>query len=326
MKAGESWIFEVHPLKDKKHTARTVSQGQSQLRRKFICSLPTGLHARPAKVLVNLVKQFKSEIRLLYGEKKANAKSMVSVLTLGVHCGGAITVQANGDDEDVALAEVESAIRSGLGDTLTHPTPVSASEPVLQAPTAQPVSAPATGEGVMQGIGAAPGIAIGPVFHFEHENLEVASGIAKISLSEALTLAKAQLAGLHQQMVEKKLGADAAIFEAHAELLEDPELVEAVQMQMDTGQNPLVAWNTAINERAEALAALKDPILSARAADVQDVGRRVLRLLLGLGEKSVTLPEHPVIVLSRELSPSDTASFDPARPNPGYFEWQRWHT
>jgi len=36
---------------------------------------PTGLHARPAKVLVNLVKQFKSEIRLLYGEKRPMPKA-----------------------------------------------------------------------------------------------------------------------------------------------------------------------------------------------------------------------------------------------------------
>ena len=43
----------------------------------------TGLHARPAKTLVNLVKQFKSDIVIRHGEKKANAKSLISVLTLG---------------------------------------------------------------------------------------------------------------------------------------------------------------------------------------------------------------------------------------------------
>ena len=47
----------------------------------------TGLHARPAKVLVNLAKQFKSDISLQHGAKRANAKSMVSVLTLGAVSG-----------------------------------------------------------------------------------------------------------------------------------------------------------------------------------------------------------------------------------------------
>src|SRR5690349_23242553 len=59
----------------------------------------TGLHARPAKVLVNLAKQFKSDIRLQYGEKKANAKSMVSVLTLGAVSGSQITLQVDRSEE-----------------------------------------------------------------------------------------------------------------------------------------------------------------------------------------------------------------------------------
>ena len=50
--------------------------------------------------------------------------------------------------------------------------------------------------------------------------------------------AKEQLATLHQQMTDKKLGAEAAIFEAHSELLDDPELAEAVQTRINAGQNP----------------------------------------------------------------------------------------
>ena len=45
---------------------------------------PTGLHARPAKVFVNTAKQYKSDIRVQHGAKKANAKSLISMLTLGV--------------------------------------------------------------------------------------------------------------------------------------------------------------------------------------------------------------------------------------------------
>ena len=78
----------------------------------------TGLHARPAKVLVNLAKQFKSNISLQHAEKKANAKSMVSVLTLGAVCGSAIIVQASGEDEEKAIAEIEAAI--GLAALVFH--------------------------------------------------------------------------------------------------------------------------------------------------------------------------------------------------------------
>ena len=68
----------------------------------------TGLHARPAKVLVNLAKQFKSDISLQHKGKRANAKSMVSVLTLGAVNGSDIIVQANG---------VTAACANGMGTT-----------------------------------------------------------------------------------------------------------------------------------------------------------------------------------------------------------------
>ena len=89
--------------------------------------------------------------------------------------------------------------------------------------------------------------------------------------------------------------------------------MEAVQSQVDGGQSVIRAWKVTIDERAEAIAALNDPLLAARAADLRDVGKRVLRLMLGVKENSSTLPATPVVIVARELSPSDTASFDPER-------------
>jgi multiphosphoryl transfer protein len=270
----------------------------------------TGLHARPAKVLVNLAKQFKSDIKLQHGAKRVNAKSMVSVLTLGAVSGSEITVQADGVDEEKAIAELESAIRAGLGDDLPHVEPKPA--PVK---TEAPVETPKVDEvpeaGVIKGVGAAPGIAVGPVFHFKKAELDVDNiENLQIGLDEALSHAKAQLAELHQQMTEKKLGAEAAIFEAHSELLDDPELMQAVLARVETGLNPAKAWKAAIDEQAASIAALDDPLLAARADDMRDVGRRVLRLMLGVTEKGFK-PKSPVVIVARELSPSDTASFDP---------------
>ena len=277
----------------------------------------TGLHARPAKVLVNLAKQFKSSISLRSGSKKANAKSMVSVLTLGAVCGSDITVQADGVDEEKAIAEIEAAIRAGLGDSDVHPVPPPV--PVKPEASGESLRTSAPSEpGVIRGVGAAPGIAVGPVFHFRPMELDVdqaeklpANG--QMDLAEALNCAKQQLAALHQQMVEKKLGAEAAIFEAHQELLDDPELLESVQAHMQSGKSTLKAWKTTIDERAETISALKDPLLAARASDLRDVGKRVLSLMLGIKGTEMALPSTPVVIVARELSPSDTASFDPER-------------
>ncbi len=78
---------------------------------------PTGLHARPAKTFVQIAKQFKSEIRVANGKKKANAKSLLSVLALGVHSGESIRIRIKGEDEEEAASVIEEAVRSGLGET-----------------------------------------------------------------------------------------------------------------------------------------------------------------------------------------------------------------
>lgn len=272
----------------------------------------TGLHARPAKVLVNLAKQFKSSISLMHGAKKANAKSMVSVLTLGAGRGSSITLQADGVDEEQALADIEAAIRAGLGDEDhempgdAKPAPVEKEAPTILQQTTEKLEA-----GVIKGVGAAPGIAVGPIFHFQHAELDIDKTETVMGLDEALKCAKEQLTELHQQMTDKKLGAEAAIFEAHRELLEDPELLQVVDSRVNSGQGSAKAWKSAIDEQAAAIAALNDPLLAARADDLRDVGKRVLRLLLGIGEKGASMPTTPVVVVARELSPSDTASFNP---------------
>lgn len=272
----------------------------------------TGLHARPAKVLVNLAKKYKSNINLQHGAKKANAKSMVSVLTLGAGRGSSLTLIVDGADEEQALAAIEAAIRSGLGDE-DHETHVEAKQApaAKESPTVAETNIEASEPGVIKGVGAAPGIAVGPIFHFQHAELDIDKAEPSIGLDEALKCAKEQLTELHQQMTDKKLGAEAAIFEAHRELLEDPELLQAVNAHVELGKSSLKSWQAAINEQAAAIAALDDPLLAARADDLRDVGRRVLRLMLGISEKGAAMPMTPVVVISRELSPSDTASFNP---------------
>jgi len=275
----------------------------------------TGLHARPAKVLVKLAKQFKSDIKIKNGEKTANAKSMVSVLTLGASKGSNVTVMVDGEDEETALAEIEAAIRSGLGD---EESPAKTKPPTTEAVPPSEVEVPGKGSqpGVVQGVAAAPGIAIGPVFQYQQAEIDLSKASAKESdLHAAIRRAREQLRELYQQMLEmdKKLEAEAVIFEAHIEILEDPDLLDAVKERLNAGKNAVLAWKETIDERAAALAALKDPTLSARADDLQDVGKRVLRLMLGIKDDAVRLPDSPVVVIARELSPSETASFDTKR-------------
>src|SRR3954470_17975511 len=90
--------------------------GRSMKQLDLIIRNKTGLHARPARVFVDIAKQFQSTIRIGHGEKLVNAKSMISVLTLGVGSGQHILIDVDGADEAAAVAALEAAVWSGLGE------------------------------------------------------------------------------------------------------------------------------------------------------------------------------------------------------------------
>lgn len=75
-----------------------------------------GLHARPASLFVQNAKEFTSDIRVRFGETTGNAKSIMSILTLGVGRGGSITISAQGEDEDRAIAVLAALVQSNFGE------------------------------------------------------------------------------------------------------------------------------------------------------------------------------------------------------------------
>ena len=72
----------------------------------------TGLHARPATLLVKKASSFKSDVSIEFNGKKANVKSLIGVLSLGVTKGANITVTASGDDESLAAEEIAKLIET----------------------------------------------------------------------------------------------------------------------------------------------------------------------------------------------------------------------
>ena len=272
---------------------------------------PTGLHARPAKIFVNTAKQFKSDIRVQHGEKKANAKSLISMLTLGVETGSEIRILVEGVDEDEAMEVLETAVRSGLGES-EHIEAASKPAPPPVSPTAAD-SQPPIADNQIKGIAAAPGIAIGPVYQLTQAELEIeetftGSSEEQTRLQEAIERARGQLTKLRKQMLQRSAESEADIFDVHLEILDDPELLDGVLAKINAKQSAAQAWQTTIDARAKMVAGLDDPLLAARSADLHDVGYRVLRLLVGAEDQGLKLPDYPVIILAHDLAPSETAS------------------
>ncbi len=74
-----------------------------------------GLHARPASMFVQTAAKYSSDIEVIHGENKVNAKSILGVLTLGANKGAKITIKAEGEDAEEALKALEQLVLDNFG-------------------------------------------------------------------------------------------------------------------------------------------------------------------------------------------------------------------
>jgi len=131
-------------------------------------------------------------------------------------------------------------------------------------------------------------------------------------MTAARAAARHEIRALRAKVAAEAGQAEAAIFDAHEMFINDAALLQKAQQTIDRGVNAEAAWADAIEFFASQLEQLPDPTLRARAADVRDVGGRVLDHLLGRGGAGLRLDE-PSVVVSRDLAPSQIASLPVAR-------------
>jgi len=271
-----------------------------------------GLHARPAANFVKTASRYQAEIRVSKGDKSANAKSINQVATLGVRHGEQIVLIATGSDAAEALRAFKALADQDFGE---------ADEPAGVATIAALTAAPSSTNSHAQSVGipASPGIAIGPVFHYKptlpvivaYNVVDVAAEWAR--LQRAIVSAQTEIQALHAHAARQVGASEAAIFEAHQLFLQDPALLEAAKARVFEVQlNAEAAWQQAFAAIANDYLALDDEYLRARAADVVDVGQRVLRQLLDTTLPSLDI-DRPSLIIARDLTPSDTARLDPAK-------------
>ncbi len=281
----------------------------------------TGLHARPAKELVNVAKKFRSKITVQHGAKTVNAKSMMSLLTLGVRHNGAISVVIDGDDEVEAASVIEQAILSGLGEDVD--TPVNGEAKTAAQPTKAKVAEEKVTESVeeltgLHGIPVCSGVVMGRIWRYERQTETITAAFQSVAADQAqLAAAIAQAQDDLQQLsiqAAAKLGANAEIFHAHSEILGDPDIKEAADQLIDQQTAAAHAWQQVMDGRAESMSQLDNALMAERAADVRDVRDRVLAILAGkTSDPWADMPAEPIILLADELLPSDTVTLDTSR-------------
>lgn len=167
------------------------------------------------------------------------------------------------------------------------------------------------------GIAASSGIAIGKAFLMIEPDLTV----TKITVSnkdeevirfhEAVNAAKLELQKIRDR-AEVDLGSEnAAIFDAHLLVLSDPELLGTVEGKIN---DDAINAEAALQETADTLVVMFEQLdneyMRERAADIRDVTKRVIARLLGVEIPNIGLIDEEVIIISKDLAPSDTAQLN----------------
>ena len=267
-----------------------------------------GLHARPAARFVKLASSFDAEVmvkNLANGKGPVPANSLNSIATLGARQGEQIEISAKGREASNVLAALRQFAAENFGDALAP-----------QKPVLPPVQAqPRIGVPDIQGTPISDGIALGVLRQYHAIQPRVPDDLTENPEQEWQRVERA-LKATHQAIQTEYLKIrsavkDAAdIFEAHLVLLDDPVLLEKTKQRIYQERlNALKAWKVSIDDIEQSYLALDDPYLRQRAADVRDVGNQVLRQLSGAAAAKIEL-EQPVILLARELTPSQTAQLD----------------
>jgi phosphoenolpyruvate-protein phosphotransferase len=292
--------------------AAAEAAGEPIISEALLISNTAGLHARPAAVLANLARKYASDIWVQRGDGRANAKSLTSLMNMDIRYNDKVNLVAQGSDAQDAINSLVPLILSGLGEEGSF-APAPASRIVAEIARPAPMRR-SEDPNLLLGVTASPGFAVGTVFQIRHQDLAVPETsdepqAEELKLADALETSRRQLEALQYQLHGQADANKAAIFAAHQEVLDDPELHDMVRSAILKGKSAAFAWQQMINTQAEQMAKMSNALLAARAADVRDVGQRVMQNLTGIGPRKIDAPANSILV-AEELTPSDTANLD----------------
>lgn len=172
---------------------------------------------------------------------------------------------------------------------------------------------------MLKGVAASPGIEIGKVYIFNQQQIVLRMGPITSNdvekeiacINDALEMSHQQLEGIIAK-TEEKLGKDKAdIFHAHLMILDDAlflnEVREKIQSDLITAEHAL---KQVVEKYAAMFANMDDEYLKERAADIKDIADRLTKNLLGIKNQSLADITEEVIIVAKDLSPSDTAQIN----------------
>ena len=171
-----------------------------------------------------------------------------------------------------------------------------------------------------KGLAVSPGIGIGRAYIISEPDIKIDKGNISPDqikteldrLNRALEHSQNQLKSIYQLAVKRGEKEKSEILEAHVMMLEDPMLSEqAAERISSLGIKAEHAFSMVVEEQLAVFEGIKDPYIKERMDDIRDIGARVVKNLLGVSIKDITAINEEVILVGREITPSQMAAADP---------------
>lgn len=290
----------------------------------------TGLHARPAAFLCNLVKKLPASITLTKGEDSANAKSLIEILGLGINFNDQVVITVEGENATQILSQIVEAFNNGLGEEITSipqflsDNKISSENASIDSynedctPTREDLVRKINNKEAsiaVKGICIYPSLVSGKAYIVKSEKINFAE-TSKLSVSEedkrlqnALQVVHDKIEEYINEAKEQNKLSQVEIFSAHLEVLSDSFLLKHANEQVQQGKTAEFAFSSAVKKTCDVLNQTQNTLLKERTADIKDIGKGVLTVLSGKPITSLQIPEDS-IVIAEDLTPSNITSFN----------------
>ena len=267
-----------------------------------------GMHARAATKFVQTANKFQSAVAVEKDGQSVNGKSIMGVLMLVAAKGtldpGALHRSRRAGGHGGAGRAGEGQVRGGLG---TSDERRGRPDAGGQGSAGQPT--------LLRGVGASPGLAVGRAFIVDRRRVktpkrhiadeEVAAEIARFDA--ALGASNEQLERVKKKLAEREGEDHFHILEAHQLILHDEHLVEPTRRRIrEERVNAEWALRRTVEEIKTVFDAIEEDYFRERRCDVDFVGDRILRNLLGV-DAGPAMPPPGAVIVAHDLSPADTA-------------------
>ena len=172
----------------------------------------------------------------------------------------------------------------------------------------------------LQGIAVSPGVAIGEALVLDNEGFRIPRRfLPRDSISHEIQRLHDAISGVteeiekNRQRIAERLGEDyGSIFSAHSQMVNDPKLLnELDELIRDRHYSAEYSVSRVLRRYAKVFQSLEGPYMAERANDIFDIEKRLLRRLLGERREELAQVSSEVLVLARNLTPSETASMKP---------------